>query len=166
MSELEKGKVKIERGLINTLILAGEAFVKDAREALNIDASAFPKGDYQDQTANARSSIGYFVLNNGKIVAENFLGTAEGEAAGRKVLEFVAERDKGYILVGVAGMDYVNELESRGYNVITSQADMLLFKLPGQLQNLVNRANKMGVGFGIDVFGDMAFTGTRSTIVE
>ena len=165
LTELEKGKVRIERGLLNTLMLVGEEFVKDARDNMDINPSAFPKGNYQDHTANLRSSIGYFVLNNGKIVADNFMGTAEGEAAGRQVLNTVEGKESGYMLVGVAGMDYAGYVESRGYNVITSQADAVFVKLPGRLQSMVARANKLGIDMGFDM-KDMVITGTRSTIVE
>jgi hypothetical protein len=158
LNELEKGKLKIERGLLGTLQLLGEEFVREAREALDIDPGLFPKGDYHDRTANLRSSIAYFVLNDGKIVGDNTLGTAEGEAAARAVLEATPGLDVGYVLVGVAGMEYAGYVESKGYNVISSQANSLFLKLPGYLQKVVARANKLGVDMGFDQSGDLITT--------
>ena len=161
LSELEKGKLAIERGLIGTLQLLGEQWVKEAREALDIDPGLFPKGDYHDRTANLRSSIAYFVLKNGKIVGDNTLGTAEGESAARAVVASTPGIDTGYVLVGVAGMEYAGYVESKGYNVITSQANVLFLKLPWYMQKLQDRANKLGVEVAFDQSGELITTASH-----
>ena len=68
LRELQAGYRKIENGIIKILQRAGEIFVTEARDGLNISPAAFPKGDYKDQTSNLRSSIGYFILKDGSIV--------------------------------------------------------------------------------------------------
>jgi hypothetical protein len=152
----EIGKQKIERGLLNTLKLAGETFVTEAREGLNISSGLFPKGDYKDRTANLRSSIGYFVLKDGEIIYENLLGTGEGEQAARAALNSVKDKS-GYMLVGVAGMDYAAYVESKGYNVITSQADNTIRNMPMMLFKLRDRLKKYDAD--IDFEGKLFTTG-------
>lgn len=125
--DLVRQALKIESDLIKMLRKVGEEFVSDARQNLNI-TGAFPKGKYKDRTANLRSSIGYCIFNNGKIVDSNLEGTNIGvnEAEG-----IIAENspDEGLHLFLVAGMDYASYVESMGYNVITSQAGMAVVNL-------------------------------------
>jgi len=99
-----------EQKLIWTLAMVGEQFVNDAR---NIRT-------YRDQTGNLRSSIGYIIAQDGKIVKENMAGTPEGQAHARQTAEEVLrENQKGFVLIGVAGMEYAAAVESKGYDVIT-----------------------------------------------
>lgn len=158
LNETKRGLIKIENGIIKILQYAGEQFVKDAREGLNI-SGAFPKGDYTNRTANLRSSIGYFVLNNGVIVDSNLEGTAEGIAAARELLNSIPDKS-GYQLIGVAGMDYASYVESRGYNVITSQKDVAIVNIERMLQKYKDRMNAKGnaVDFDID---SLVLTSTR-----
>ncbi|HCY40439.1 MAG TPA: hypothetical protein DHV48_03660 [Prolixibacteraceae bacterium] len=171
LRETRKGLQTIERGIIRILQYAGEKFVTDAREALKISGDweqriltakeiekgrTQPKwGDYLDQTGNLRSSIGYFVLNDGKIVMDEFSGTAEGIAAGRQALEFVKVKS-GYQLVGVAGMDYASYVESKGYNVISAQSVVAIEGIEPSLLKFKDRLNKKGVDAGFDV-GDIGY---------
>ena len=153
LTELENGKKKVEWAILNSLAIVGEQFVSDARN--NVDISgAFPKGNYQDRTANLRSSIGYFVLNNGQIVAKNTKGTAEGEAAAMQVMQSVPK--SGFQLIGVAGMEYAGYVENMGYNVISSQADTALVDLSKLLAKVAERFGKRGVDVdfgGVDLVG-------------
>lgn len=155
LTETELGLQRIERGLINVLRLAGETFVKEARDNVNI-SGAFPKGDYTDRTANLRSSIGYFVLKDGEVLYENLMGTGEGENAARQALADVSDKS-GYMLVGVAGMDYAGYVEARGYNVITSQADIAIVNIQEGMRKLVERSRQKG----FNIVGDMFTTSTH-----
>lgn len=150
LKELEGGYRKIENGIIRILQYAGEQFVKDARDGMKISPSAFPKGNYQDQTANLRSSVGYFVLKDGVIIDTNFQGTAEGITAGRAALDLVPQKE-GYQLIGVAGMDYASHVESKGYNVITSQGDIALVNIERLLNKFKDRMNKKGANMDFDM---------------
>lgn len=158
INETNKGLRIIQSGIIKILQYAGEQFVKDARLGMNINPSAFPKGDYLNHTANLRSSIGYFVLNNGTIIHSNLNGTSEGEAAATSVVATVPK--EGYQLVGVAGMDYASNVESKGYNVITSQRDLCLVNITKNLMQFKDELNKLGVSVGFDI-NNLVLTSTR-----
>lgn len=148
LNEIKRGYRTIENGIIKILQYAGEQFVKDARDGLNI-TGAFPKGDYTDRTVNLRSSIGYFVLNNGVVVDSFIDGTAEGVAAARELLSSIPKSD--YQLIGVAGMDYASYVESKGYNVITSQKDVAVVNIERLLQKFKDRVNKKGNSVDFDI---------------
>jgi len=102
--------VSIEQRIIWTLAMVGEQFVNDARNTQT----------YQDQTGNLRSSIGYIIAKDGVIIQENIEGKAEGRAQAKEIAEEVLrENNKGFVLIGVAGMEYAAAVESKGYDVIT-----------------------------------------------
>lgn len=151
--------ITIERNVISIMQRVGEQFVTDARNAVNISASAFPKGDYTDQTSNLRSSIGYFILRDNEVVTENIQGTMSGTIKARGVLSQVGFKS-GYRLVGVAGMEYSSNLESKGYNVITSQQLDLIVNLGERLKKYADQLGKKGTQ--ID-FGS-SFTGPTSQL--
>jgi hypothetical protein len=157
--QLDTAALEIEAGIIRVFGYIGEQFVSDARQALNI-SGAFPKGDYTDQTANLRSSIGYYILKDGVIINRNVEGTAEGILAANKVVNEVS-RKVGYELIGVAGMDYASYVESKGYNVITSQADVAIVDLEQKLKKFRDRMSKKGASFDYDIIGDLVTTSTR-----
>ena len=142
---LDQDLKKIENGVISIMQRAGEEFVSDARQGVNI-SGAFPKGDYMDQTANLRNSIGYFILADNEIVAESGGGSTGHMAAKRTLSELPPKT--GYRLVGVAGMEYASYLESKGYNVITSQQDALFVNLGDRLRRFSKQLSKKG--FDID----------------
>ncbi|MEL4306721.1 hypothetical protein [Joostella sp. CR20] len=96
------------------LMYAGEQFVTIARNT----------GNYTDRTGNLRSSIGYVVLKDGEILGEKFDAYngkgEEGVREARKVAAEVAENHpKGFVLIGVAGMEYAAAVEAKNYDVIT-----------------------------------------------
>jgi len=121
----------IEDGIIRRLALVGHKFVTDARTQVDIDQASFsairkaePRlgaGVYYPDTGNLQSSIGFFILKNGVVIMGDFGPETEGAAAGMAMLTEVKTLG-GYQLIGVAGMDYASYLESRGFNVITSQS--------------------------------------------
>jgi len=101
-----------ETRILYTLIYAGEQFINLARE----------RGDYTDRTGNLRSSIGYAVVKDKKIINQGFFvsgneGVKEAKNAINEVLKGI--KDKGFYLIGVAGMGYAGYVEAMGYDVIT-----------------------------------------------
>lgn len=122
---------KIDTGITEIFHRVGEEFVTNARMGLNIDAGAFPKGDYTDRTANLRASIGYAVIRNGAIVYDEIHGPE-----GRKIIDQILHLSIGanYKLIGIAAMEYASYLESMGYNVISSQGLVAFVDLTDQLK--------------------------------
>ena len=111
-----KFKDRAEEKILILLMAAGETFVKYARE----------EGSYNDQTGNLRSSIGYIVAKDGEILKDNFIVSDKGtdKVTGVKKARQLAEDISlsfmgGYILIGVAGMEYAAAVEAKGYNVVT-----------------------------------------------
>lgn len=97
----------------------GITFMNNAR----INAS------FTDRTGNLRSSIGYAVLLNGDVIDEEYEGgnvnSEEGISQAKKVVrELAMEFDEGYVLIGIAGMEYAASVESKGYDVITGSTPM------------------------------------------
>lgn len=103
----------IESKTLAALQYAGEEFVSKARTTQT----------YQDQTGNLRSSIGYVILKDGKVLSQNMSGTNQGrQNASQATMEVGARYPKGMVLIGVAGMNYAAAVESKGYDVITGSA--------------------------------------------
>ena len=102
-----------ERKSLLSLQYIGEEFVNKARLS----------GNYTDRTGNLRSSVGYIILHNGKVVDRNFEGRRAGQDAGRKVASQVAlQYPTGWVLIGVAGMEYAAYVEAKNYDVISGSA--------------------------------------------
>ncbi|SFS30783.1 hypothetical protein [Lutibacter maritimus] len=91
----------------------GEKFVNEARS----------NDTYKDRTGNLRSSIGYIILKDGKIIESNFSGKKVGKNKGAEIAnEIKTEYPDGYVLIGVAGMNYAAAVEAKGFDVITGAA--------------------------------------------
>lgn len=113
---------RAEEKIFLLLQRAGEEFVKIARE----------KGKYTDHTGNLRSSIGYAIVGNGKILSENFqLSSGKGtdkitgkQTAKRLTAELIHLYNEGFVLIGVAGMKYAVIVESMENKDVISLAGM------------------------------------------
>lgn len=127
---LNQGAARIEEQIIIRLQYLAEATIAVARQT----------DSYLDQTGNLRSSIGYMILKDGRVISESFeavKGGSAGVAAGRKHAKQVAgEYPRGFVLVVVAGMHYGAILESRGVDVLSSAELYAKAKLPGMLEKL------------------------------
>ena len=82
-------------------------------------------GSYIDDTGNLRSSVGYSVVEDGKLIKVGEFAQvkdgAEGIEQGQKLAEQIAaEFPKGMTVVLLAGMPYASALSARGYDVIDS----------------------------------------------
>ena len=173
---LDRGARQIERGILRIFSRAGEKFVEDVRRADNItgvwkqrkltDAelasgrTAPNYGDYLDDTDNLRSSIGFGIYLDGVPDVDDFDGNPEGVAAARSALNAVPKR--GWQLIGVAGMEYASAVESKGYNVITSQGDVAIVQLTVDIRSFRDKMNRLGKGVEYGNFDDdMVKTMTR-----
>lgn len=115
---------RAEEKMLQILQRAGEEFVKIARQNA-------PSNSFYDHTGNLRSSIGYVIVRDGKVVGYSFgksnKGTdgSEGVNKGFQVAKGIAlSYRKGLVLIGVAGMEYALHVESiEGKDVISSATE-------------------------------------------
>jgi hypothetical protein len=103
----------IERAIVHRLKYIGEVCVNEARRA----------GSYQDQTGNLRSSIGYVITCDGKIISKSAFPVVKDGSDGQKEGKNYAEKlaagfPRGYCLIVVAGMNYAYYVQRRGKNVL------------------------------------------------
>ena len=102
--------------IVNTLCYVGEQCIIEARDG----------GTYTDQTGNLRSSIGYAVVWDGKVVQRDCIekikqgdkGVSDGNEYLSKCIK--GRRRKGIVLIVTAGMNYAEYVEAKGFNVLTS----------------------------------------------
>lgn len=92
---------------------------------------------YQDQSGNLTSSIGYCILNNGRVVIESSFevvsGGQEGAEKGRQFLnQLKAQNSEGIVFLMVAGMNYAQYVEAMGLDVLDS-AEMLAERMVPQI---------------------------------
>lgn len=111
----------IHNEMLQSLQFAGETFVNAART----------NNTYVDDTGNLRSSIGYVILLDGKIINQSFVkqNGSDGDTGKLQGMEFAKEvadqYPDGYVLIGVAGMQYAASVEAHGYDVITGGAEQV-----------------------------------------
>lgn len=126
-------KKRIEEAILLRLQRVGEQFVTNARV----------NADFTDRTGNLRSSMGYVILKNGIQLYENFeqrAGGKEGEEVAKEVIASLKKKfPSGYVLIGVAGMDYAAAVESNGYDVISNSANIAVTSLKQAIKQLANK---------------------------
>ena len=119
MSEIDRyteQKLKgLEQAVIRTLAYCGELCLNVARST----------NSYKDQTGNLRSSIGYVVTVDGRIVNQSDFETVKKGWDGSKqgaafAKQLVRRFPKGICLIVVAGMEYAAHVKNRGYDVLDS----------------------------------------------
>lgn len=92
------------------------------------------KGTYQDQTGNLRSSTGYVVVMDGKIVEMSAFETvkqgADGSKQGRAfVKELASKFPTDTVLIVVAGMDYAYYVQNKHERDVTISGELLANEL-------------------------------------
>ena len=95
-----------------------------------------------DRSGNLRSSIGYVIASEGRIIKYSDFtvvknGT-EGPEAGKTLAEEIARKYRsGYALVVVAGMNYAEYVEAMDNKVVLASAELFARqRLPSMMQKL------------------------------
>lgn len=128
---LQEQIARSEEVVINTMEYVGEACIKDAKE----------RGSYTDRTGNLRSSIGYIVVKDGKVMRKGGFETVkdggEGVKTGAEFIEtLVSEFTEGIVLIVVAGMDYAAAVEAKSFNVIDTAEILAKRMVPELLEQI------------------------------
>lgn len=113
-----RAKQEFDRKTISYLSRLGKQVVQYAKE----------HGTYTDRTGNLRDSIGYVVVQYGKIVDEDFgSGKSIAKEKARNYAMEIARKLSGSraYLVWVAGMDYARSVEAHGYDVLESSGNWM-----------------------------------------
>jgi hypothetical protein len=124
---------------IRALSFLGEKCVIEARDRSQEES-------WFDQTGNLRSSVGYVIVADGKIVSvagfKKVKGGSEGFLTGQSLAKKLAENYPiGYALIVVAGMNYAAKVEAMDNKVVLASAELYarreLPKLQRQLRTQV-----------------------------
>lgn len=119
------------QAVIRTMQYVGEACLNAARSSTA----------YKDRTGNLRSSVGYVVAVDGKVVEEStFAVVAKGGAGaqeGAKYAERLARQyPQGITLIMVAGMDYAAYVSATGRDVLDSAELLATTLVPKMMKQL------------------------------
>ena len=131
---------EIEKKQIARLQRLGEMCLVEARTN---------KG-YMMQTGALLSSTGYEVFVDGVAIHSKFdaASGAESNAAetgiksGQNIAETIGKGTKGIALVVVAGMNYADYVEAKGYNVLSSAEHLAERELPRMLEKLISNIKR------------------------
>ncbi len=112
---LEERIKRAEEAVIYNLQYIGEQVLNRVRTA----------GSYQDRTGNLRSSTGYVIVRDGRIVSSSDFSAVKtggkGSKDGKSFAKSLAARySEGIVLIVVAGMSYAYYVKKRGYDVLDS----------------------------------------------
>ena len=127
---LEEQVSRLRQAILRNLAYVGEQCLNVARRTKS----------YKDQTGNLRSSIGYVIVENGRIIkasdfalsdkgTDRITGQKEGKEYAKKLATLFPS---GLTLLMVAGMNYAAYVSAKGYDVLDSselKADLLTEKL-------------------------------------
>ncbi len=124
---IEEQVERVTSALLRNLQYIGERCLNAARDT----------NSYKDQTGNLRSSLGYVISCDGKIVYESTFEVVKNGADGAKsgiqfAKEIVRQFPEGIVLIVVAGMNYAQFVSAKGYDVIDS-AELLADRLVPQI---------------------------------
>ena len=112
-------------------------------------AHAKSYGNFTDRTGNLRSSIGYVLAKDGDIIDvggfESISGpegnNGEGISEGKKYAEELGKSSgSGYTLIIVAGMNYAEYVEAKGYNVLTETELYLVSQINDVIDRILKQA--------------------------
>lgn len=149
MSEIDAHiEQQIERtvdDIIYNLQYVGERVINHARNLPSIKPEGMKRRqipphqpNYIDWSANLRSSIGYVISMDGKIVYQSDFAVIKNGDSGAKsgiqyAKEIVRQFPEGFALIVVAGMEYASYVTAKGYDVLDS-AELLAGKLASNLE--------------------------------
>lgn len=137
-AKLKQSRKDITDFIVSRFQQIGEEAVKIARE----------NGSYHDVTGNLRSSIGYVILVDGKVVTNGTpvrysgaKGNGEkGEAAANELLQKLKSKFPwGIVLILCAGMEYAAFVENvKGKDVLTSAEHLAESLMKQLLKGIIN----------------------------
>lgn len=132
---------RMETLTIRALAYLGEKCVIEARDRS-------PEESWFDQTGNLRSSVGYIIAHNGKIVQysgfQQVKNGSEGSKTGKEfATELIKKYSTGYALIVVAGMNYAEYVEAMDNKVVLASAELFARKeLPSMMRKLKTQVAK------------------------
>ena len=123
-----KEKERVEVLTVRALSYLGELCVIEARNRPQ-------EISWYDRSGNLRSSIGYAIIHNGKILEySDFTQVRQGNAL---IEELSKKFANGYALVVVAGMNYAEFVEAMENKNVLASAELFARKeLPGMMSKL------------------------------
>lgn len=124
---IEEQVERIVNALVYNLKYIGERCLNAARDTKS----------YKDRTGNLRSSLGYIIVLDGKIIYQSdfevVLKGHDGAKSGIQYAKEVARQfPEGIVLIVVAGMQYASCVSATGRDVLDS-AELLADKLVPQI---------------------------------
>lgn len=124
---IEKQVERITNALIYNLQIIGEKCLNAARETKS----------YEDRTGDLRSSLGYVIVLDGKIIDQSdFEVVKKGDSGAKSGIRYAKEVARqfpeGIVLIVVAGMSYACYVSATGRDVLDS-AELLADKLVPQI---------------------------------
>ena len=140
LSQLLERKVKdLDRAIrFNFIEVIGPKVVINAKN-----------GSYKDRTSNLRSSIGFILVKDGKIIRkggfQQAIGGSESGDNGIKegekyATELAKNAGDGYTLIVVAGMNYARPVESKGFNVLSRSGKYLQKEVNDMIERVLKKA--------------------------
>lgn len=126
---------RVELLTFRALSRLGDECVKVARDRT-------PEASWIDRTGNLRSSIGYVIAHNGKIIHYSDFKQVkqgnEGTKVGKDLATEIVNRTVGdYVLVVVAGMNYAEYVEARDNKDVLATPELFAKKeLPKMMEKL------------------------------
>ena len=139
---IEEEKKRAEAYTIRALSYLGERCVIEARFRPQSDS-------WYDQSGNLRSSIGYIISHNGKIIKyygfEKVKNGNDGKTEGKSLAEELADKYRtGYVLIVVAGMNYAEYVEAMENKNVLASAELLARKeFPNMMRKLSEQIVKL-----------------------
>ena len=139
MSEINAAiKAEVER--VNTLTIRALSYLG---ELCIIEAKNRPQElSWFDQSGNLRSSIGYVIVHNGKIIKYSTFNQVkqgtDGIKEGKELATEIAKQYvSGYALIVVAGMNYAELVEAMDNKNVLASAELFARKeLPKMMMKL------------------------------
>lgn len=128
---LEQRMRLLKQSICERLMYVGESALTEART----------NHIYKDQTGNLTSSIGYAIIDDGKIIRQSTFqqvkSGGEGVTKGKQYLtQIISQNSQGIVFIMVAGMNYASYVEAMNLNVLDSAEVMAKKMIPRILQSL------------------------------
>lgn len=142
LRDLDQRLTNMRHSILERLSRIGEEAVRLQRKSHK----------YDDQTGNLTSSIGYAVLDNGRVykrssfaaVSSNKGDGTDGSKTGSDLIAQLAQKyaSEDMALVIVAGMEYATYVQNMGLNVIDTAELHARGKAPAAIERIVKKTIK------------------------